>query len=354
MKFAKYLSSLFLIYILIIPLIFWNGLYEGPKVFWLLTGGFFLTLFWLHRIVFKKKEMVFKRVDYFFLIWLFILIVSSIFGVHPLLSIIGGSYRHQGVLFFLTLWLIYKTVEILPVGKRSFLWKGFGVVVLIESLIVLLQFMTGRVYFGKPLGTIGEANAVAGFLAVGSVFVYSNLAAVYFAIPVISVLITESRAGVLALTPGLIPLIKNFGGLIQKALFALLIVLSVGFLIFVSTEKGSSPFESRQVIWSLGIRQIVKKPFLGFGAESGEVVYNNAFREIKIPLTGLIIDRAHNLILDVAMWSGVIGLIFFTLFIYNKFKAIKSFDRRLALISLHIYSMFQPLSIVHYLFLFLL
>jgi O-antigen ligase len=347
-------ENVIIIFLLVLPFVIWENSYEGPKVFLLLILGLSLAIFWVFRILVKKRSFTFRKVDYYFLGWLLVLLAASIFGVHPLESVIGGSYRHQGILFFLTLWLIGKTVEIFSSKQKAFLSKGLGVAIIAESVIVLLQFVSGKLYFGKPLGTIGEANAVAGFLAIGFPFVYENLSFVYFAIPIISILITESRSGLLALVPSLIPFVKGLKSRFKNVLIFLTIGLSVMFLVFVSMEKGSSPFENRPLIWRLGFQQIMSRPILGFGAESGEVVYNKAFYKYGLPLSNLIIDRAHNLFLDVAMWSGAVGLILFSMFLFERFKSIKDSGRKFAFLSFLIYSMFQPLSIVHWLLMQLL
>lgn len=336
------------------PFVVWNNSYEGAKVFCFLIGGFFLTLFWLYRILVKQQKVIFKKIDYYYLGWLSILLISSLFGVHPLESVIGGSYRHQGILFFLTLWLIYKTVELLNSKQKSFLSKGLGIAILVESVFVLLQYVLGKLYFGHALGTIGESNAVAGFLAMGFPFVYKNFSKTLFVIPIISILIAESRSGLLAFLPNLFPLIKNLGSRYKFALMIFIGIFTIVFIGFISIGKGGSPFENRSLIWKLGFGQIISKPILGFGAESGEIVFNKAFYRYGLPLDRLIIDRAHNLFLDVTMWSGIIGLVLFSLFLFERIKNIKKYSHKIAFISFLVYSMFQPLSIVHWLFAFLL
>jgi O-antigen ligase len=130
--------------------------------------------------------------------------------------------------------------------------------------------------------------------------------------------------------------------------------LFVLFIIFVSAGKINSPYEGRQIIWKLGLEAVIKRPILGFGAESGEAIYNLAFKNLNASLSGLIIDRAHNLFLDVTMWSGVVGLVVFCGFLFIRFKSLKENGRRLTFLSFLLYSMFQPLSVVHWLLLFVL
>lgn len=348
------LFQIFTIYLSLLPFMTWGGFYEGPKILYFLIGGILLIIFWIYRILVKKKTFTFGKVDYLYLAWLLILLVGSIFGIHPIESILGGSYRHQGVIFFFTLWLIYKTVEISKSKEEKFLSRCLGVSVFLESVIVILQFVSGNLYLGKPLGTLGEANAVAGFLAMGYVFVFENFDSTFFAIPIIAILIAESRSGILSLLPSLLILAKKINIKFKKIFIVSIIILGAVSIFFISRERESSPFENRQVIWKLGFQQILQRPILGFGAESGEAVYNKAFYKYGFPLSNLIIDRAHNLFLDIALWSGVPGLIIFLFFIFQRFKGIKNYGRKLAFISFLVYSMFQPLPVAHYLFLFLL
>jgi hypothetical protein len=350
----KVLSKIFIFILLALPLITWGGYYEGPKVFVFTMLGVLLIVFWLLKIIVLKENISFTRADTLYLVWLFILTVASIAGIHSLESLMGGSYRHQGVIFFLTLWLIYKTAAVLKKEDRGFLNKGVAFIIVVEALIVLFQYSTGRMYFGKPLGTIGEANAVAGFLAIGSYFVFRSLDSIFFALPVISILIPQSRSGLIALLPNLIFLLRNLKSEFRRVLIFLLVAGGIGFVVVVSRAKTASLFEDRGAIMQLGIRESIKRPLLGYGAESGEVVYGRAFSADHFKLNGLIIDRSHNLLLDVFMWSGSAGLIVFVAFLVAFYKSLDNKFKKLAFMSFVIYSMFQPLGIVHWLLPFLL
>lgn len=349
------MEKIFIVFLVLLPFIVWNESFEGPKVLLFLIMGLILCLFWIFRILIKREYLKFNKSDYFFLVWILVLLLSSIFGIHPLESIMGGSYRHQGVLFFLSLWLMKKTVDTLNPGNKKLLHKLIGVAILAESSIVLMQFVLGKTYFGKPLGTIGEANAVAGFLAIGSTFVFENFGP-YLLLPLITaILLTTSRSGLLSFLPNTLFIFNNFSKKwIKTVLISLCVITSSSFLFFVSNQKIPSLFEDRVLIWDLGVRQFMERPFLGFGAESGEVVYAKAFNEFRLPLEGLIVDRAHNLFLDVGIWSGAFGVLTFLIFLCFYFKDIEKKSRKFAFFSFLIYSMFQPLSVVHWILFFLL
>lgn len=345
------LVNIFLFWLFLIPFAIWSGYYEGPKIFLFLLGGAALSVFWIVGLLEKPHLLRFEKKDFWFWLWLAALTISSLIGVHPQISILGGSYRYQGVVFFLALWLTGKTIGLLDKNKKRLLYKSVAIGVIAESLIVFYQLIFGKFYLGHPLGTLGEPNAVAGFLAIGTYFVFISFPKVAVLIPPIALLLTKSRAGILALLP-------DFGILVEplskKAKTFILVVAclftgaSVFYLSLGKIDPNTKTFEDRQVIWPMALQQIVKRPFLGYGAESGEVVFNNSFRASGIWLQDLIIDRAHNLFLDVAMWSGGIGLVAFSFWLYFSFIDLKDTGRKLAFLSFLIYSFFQPLSVVHW------
>jgi hypothetical protein len=348
------LINLFIIWLVLIPFLVWDGYFEGPKILVFLLGGFVLSFYWILRLTKNQNTLKLGKKDLWFWVWLLVLIISSLFGIHPQESVLGGSYRHQGVIFFLVLWLIGKTTELLEGESKRLLYKGMGLAVMVEVLIVFYQIIFGKLYLGLPLGTLGEVNAVAGFLAIGVYFVFISYPKVFSSLPLIAIVLMQSKSGVLALLSNLGFQI-NLMGKRTRVFVAGLCLLSVIFLFFKhSTAKDFSFFENRQTIWPMAVQQIVKKPFLGYGAESGEVVFNNAFRASGFPLSGLIIDRAHNLFLDIAMWSGVTGLVAFSLWLYFSFVSLKDVGRKMAALSFLIFSMFQPLGVVHWILLFLI
>ncbi|KKR74210.1 MAG: O-antigen polymerase [Candidatus Woesebacteria bacterium GW2011_GWA2_40_7] len=208
-----------------------------------------------------------------------------------------------------------------------------------------LAYRGNKLYLGHPLGTIGEANAVAGYLAIGSYFVFESFPKLLLLIPVLAIFFAQSRSGILAV----VPLLAR----IKKSFLIILIPVAVLSLYIFTVGKGISPFENRQIIWKLGIGQILQRPLLGYGAESGEVVFDNAFIKSGFPLSDLTVDRAHNLFLDVAMWTGILGLILFLGFLYQAFIRLE-INKKIAFLSFLIYSMFQPLSIVHWILLIII
>lgn len=341
-------------WITLMPFVIWKGYFESPKVFIFLIGGFSLSIYWIQGFIRNPHLFKLERKDVWFWIWLLILTISSLFGVHPLNSIIGGSYRHQGVIFFIALWLTGKTIGLLEVKKKKLLYRCIGLAVIVESLIVLYQIAFGKLYLGNPLGTLGEVNAIAGFLAIGSYFVCISYPKVISLLPLIGIFLTQSKSGILAVVPNLFCLVDSTSRKKNVLLVGFALVSILIMLFYFSSGKGTSFFENRQTIWPLAIQQIINKPILGYGAESNEVVFNKAFYVAGFPLSDLIIDRAHNLFLDIAIWSGAAGLATFSVWLYFSYIDIKDVGRKLALISFLIFSMFQPLGVAHWVLLMII
>lgn len=318
------MAKIFTIWLTILPLITWNSRFEVPKVFWLLTGGIVL----LFSLIINFPKIAINNRDKWYLLWLVSLLISSLFGVDFKLSLLGGSYRHQGIIFFFCLWLIIKFIELLNSKQKRYLYRNIGILVLIESILVI---------FGYKLGSIGEINAIAGFIVMGSYFVKVSFPKVFLILPIIGILINFSKSAVLALIP-----------YVLKKVNILVILLIIIIAFFIKPIDNNSLVENRNVIWIQAIKIIQERPIIGYGAESNEILFDRKFKLLNTNLENLIIDRAHNLFLDITIWSGSVGLILFLGFLYYSYLNL-DIDRKKVFFSFLIYSMFQPLSVAHWL-----
>lgn len=336
-------SKLFIFWLVILPFVVWKNGYEGAKVIYFFFGAACLSVYWIKKILSDLEGFELSKTDKVYFLWLLILLIASLLGIHPLESVVGGSYRHQGLIFFVGLWLVGKTISILSVSEKKLLIKAVATSVLVETVVTVLQFVGGNLYFGKAFGTLGEANAVAGFLSIGSYFVFETFPYFTLLFPVAAIMLLQSRSAVLSLLPHFCRL-KKRGWLLSGVVVVVVVVA-------IALSKNVSVFENRPLIWKLGINQVLQRPLLGFGAESGEAVYNLAYKGAGIPLLGLIVDRAHNLFLDIALWSGVLGLVTFCAWLYYSFLDLRELNRRLAFVAFLVYASLQPLSIAHWILL---
>lgn len=348
------INKIFIFWLLFIPAINWNGVYEGYKVLFFWIGSFFLLTYWL----IKKRKQILESIniwDYFYWSWILVLIISSILGNDPISSIVGGSYRHQGVIFFISLWVIGKTFGFLSKKEKAFFSKSISYFLILQSLIVFFQLIFNKgLVFGRPMGTFGEANAVAGYLALGSFFT-SNIYVLLTAL--LAIFLTGSRSGLIAFFVILFSHLK----VSRKTKVVLLVVFGLLFLFVWQrrqfVEVGPYKFEDRFIFAQLSVESIFQKPLIGYGAETGEIVFNNAFKEKKIKLGNFMVDRSHNLFLDVAIWSGFSGLLLFSTFLFgNIYSIYKAKDRRklYGAIAFLAFSLLQPLGVTHWTLFFLI
>ena len=124
------------------------------------------------------------------------------------------------------------------------------------------------------MGTIGEANAVSGFINLG-LFFSQNM---YFVILIFfSNLVLQSRTGIIMFLILITPLLFK-----SKKIFILLITLSLIIVIGFSLDRKNNSqfkFEDRGVFNKIAFSAISKRPILGYGLESGDIVFEQEFKK---------------------------------------------------------------------------
>jgi O-antigen ligase len=347
-----------------------------------------IRLLWIGCIIFsvgiinkirKKQNVILQTPEYFYLLWVAVLTGSSIFGIHPLTSIIGGSYRYQGVLFFLGLLILQIVVRTLEFRKRKLLISIFAIEIFLESVLVFIQYhfhsyLPYRVMVtGRAIGSFLEPTITAGYLCLGGILVLlfynaapgktsSLLKTVFAVIVAVGIACTGTRIAFVVFigvalysfiqTVTHLKLSKNIRRL-ATCVFTVLILCTVVSFIYRIGLTRSSPYEGRLELWNQSISAIAKRPLFGYGAESGEDVLTRTFENNGIHLWGLVYDRTHNIFLDVMLWSGIFGLITFFAWLgsllYRSVRA-KKWPMIVGLVSFLAYSFFQPVSMIHWVF----
>jgi O-antigen ligase len=363
------MGTIFLLWLSVMPLIMLYGAYEGPKIFWLWGGGFFLTIWWFLRIL-KGNQFKSSKETRVYILWLAVLAIASVFGIHPAESFIGGSYRHQGVLFFFTLFLIFQTKELLPQKLKGLLLKWIAIPLIFESVIVLVGKIVSHQV--RPLGTFGEPNAIAGYLAIGLYWVWNmskmpSWVRYLSCLCVISaILATGSRTGIVSAIIVIAGNIwsdfreinhKNYTNIIIGSGVAIAVAIC-GFTVWqVFQTRSYSPYENRQLFWGLAMGEIAQRPLLGFGAESGEHVFDLAFAAKEIRVFDTMVDRTHSIFLDVLMWSGIVGLgvfLYWIGLIFCRFYRARDWGRISVFVAWFMFASFQPVGVVHWVCLMIL
>lgn len=357
---------IFIAWLGLIPFVTLYGAYEGPKVFWFWAGGCVLSAFWAYRFS-RKASVGITTPDRWLLTFTGVLTIASLFGVHPVDSLIGGSYRHQGVLFFFTLTLVSMTLKALSVTALTRLRLVLMTGMCIETTMLIFQ----RAHMSRPSGTFGEPNAAAGYVMMGLYWVLQGRLSHWTRVMLIclmiaGIIVTGSRTALIAASFVLMGyLIPQIWKLRQKTIIVSILtgcIICVGVLGYVYVRASSitrpvSKFENRQEFWRVGFGEFIKRPILGYGAESEEIIYDNYYKSISMPLVDFMIDRSHNIFLDVALWSGIIGLIPFLIWMrFSVGKIMEAHDivRCSAVIAWIFFACVQPVGVVLWIQLLLL
>lgn len=365
----EHMEILFILWITLFPFVLLYGAFEGPKTVWFWLGGFLLTVFWTIRLFFLHPLHI-SRSGKWLLGWIIVLGIASIIGIHPVDSLVGASYRHQGVLFFFTLFLVAETLPQLSSRYKHILDSLLGFAVVVESVIVIEQKLF--VWGDRPLGTLGESNAVAGFLAIGLWWVSGWrgipvwLRTLLYMLTLAAIAATLSRTGIIVAAIVTIGWGFRTAAKFRRSVvwFAVLLgaLIAVGIIGYVqlrviNTTRATSQYENRTLYWRLGFGEFIKRPLLGYGAETEEIIYDNAFKLQNVRLVDFMIDRSHNLFLDVALWSGIVGLTVFIGWLISLVRKMLLRNHSMRLLTFFAWIVFafvQPLGVVHWIQLILL
>lgn len=357
------MTKLVICWIILLPFVHLYGAYEGTKVYWIWIGGAALSLWWIYKTLVRKYVVPLNGSDYWFLCWLGILTLASVLGIRPADSIIGGDYRHQGVLFFWVLWLVGVTVRFFSRKEQDLLSVGISGGTLVQSVLLIVQKAEG---VARPGGTFGEPNAAAGFIALGSVFLLSVFEK--YAIPrwvrivvlssvAAAIILNGSRTGILVFA--VIVAFRVIGKILrtkmQQCTLAVLI-FAMGLFGTSLITRPASIYEDRLLFWQYGLEGAMERPLLGYGAESTAAVFDRIFYSHNVKLVDFMIDRSHNVFLDVTLWSGILGLAFFLgwfIVAVEKLIAIKRWDMLSGVVGWLLFALLQPLGAVHWILLIL-
>lgn len=398
-------EALLLLFIFLIPLIGAMGSfgYEQIKVSFFILSISLIGLLWLGRGLKWTRASVAAG------LFILILLVTSAVGVDPKTSILGNQPYSEG-------WVVYAYLLLLAliVSSLGIKLKNYAFVLAASSLIVsllaiedwLLKNFFGFLvpsYAGRVVSTFGQPNFYGGFLLLTLPFSYllfkdsdkrlqflgwgSGVAAL------VGIMVSFSRAAILLalflLILGLFDQLKvKFKlGLAVLGILVVSIFLAFKFSSGIVGNEVSQPFltknpdltkesvEKRAYIWPEAFTIALQKPVLGYGLENIDKSFAGYFEQNKhaifeenlqispvlISLKDLNIDRSHNYILDLLLFSGALGVVTWLGLLWVLFKKLRQnvHDREqnvllVSLITYLVWIQFQNQSIVHLIYFWLL
>ncbi|MBI4059176.1 O-antigen ligase family protein [Candidatus Microgenomates bacterium] len=366
--------------------------YEKAKVIVFLFLNSFNLLLWVLALwkYPKKIKIKWNNLKLAGLVFIIILFIASLSGVDLLTSLVGREPYFQGWVVYSYLFTFYLMVSSIKIPLKNWatvLITSATIVSLIaikDWLLVFLLNINLATYAGRVGSTFGQPNFYAGFLLLALPFLtflkINKLAKILAALILgTGIILSGSRIAILFLPFLLyfwlvISLKINFKKAIKVlGIVITLLIIATGIYLlpryledsFGKTKNWYDSYspERREYIWLESINLIKEKFVLGYGLENLATVFGKNLKP-EIPngfpthilndIKNLTVNRTHNYLLDLAIFSGIGGVISYLVILWLIFKRA---SQKLLLIPLIIYLIwvqFQNQSIVHLLYFWLL
>jgi len=271
------------------------------------------------------------------IIFLTIAVITSLTGVNPEKSFWSVFERMTGLLTFFHLFAFYIILS--SVFKERKQWERILTVSMIVGVFLCFYVWTSDETFARGGGTVGNTSFLAGYLLFDIFFAiimlftkngaWKILYGIFLFILILGLFVSQEpcRGAIAAFFGGVI--IIGFGYLLFRiftsnkktlkkwvlSILILLIMAAIVPLLFGSVRGkifgiwetyGST---ARTIVWKMSIEGWKERPWLGWGQENFNIPFAKYF-DPTLPLTfDVWYDRAHDIILDTAVASGLLGLI---------------------------------------------
>lgn len=325
--------------------IFWEVWWLGFVV-WLIFSKRFVSLFDV-----KTKTVKIG--------WLFIIILGLTAFQGGETSFLGSLFRKQGWIFFFQLWIFYLGLRGIKLSmfQGSIAAMGIGAILLV--LMAIYERLSG---WDRVSASFGEPNVLGGYLALVLPLLVSRYSWLFGIWLGLGVWLTKSTSAIVAILTSAVIYLESNSWLIKKRLLKNLAILAAIIITIIlvlhRNEIRFSPVDNRLEVWKFAIRAILSRPFTGYGVDNIEGVLTKFVTNREIALSGLVVDRAHSLILDLWLWSGILGVLSFICWIvsivwrYIKRNKLKDWSLLAAIGGFIVFTAFNPASIVMWILLY--
>jgi len=277
-------------------------------------------------------------------IFIIVASISSFLGDNPSFSFWSKYERMTGLLMLLHCLAFFVVMSSVFKSQKDWL-KIFGVSVfaaLLTSIVFL--FLKINVNLMGPLGNISQEGAFLGnssfmgtyllfniFLALYLFFKTKHNFKIYSGVSLVIILsalfTSNARAAVIALLGGLLLLFISWLIFSQKGKLKLVgagllavCTVSVSLIGWLAFQPGSFVYErfiqmgfgARLIIWQSAWQGFLERPWFGWGLENFNLALTRHFNPLLfLPEYGgeVWFDRAHNIIIDTLITTGIIGFL---------------------------------------------
>jgi len=361
--------------------------FVGPKSLFFMGLVEIIFFSWLFLIVFDPKYRPRLNILLIVLVlFLIVLIFSTFFGADVSRSFWSKFERMTGLLLWFHLFAFFLVISSVFKSEKDW-FKIFAVSIFVATITSFIAIFSKSSEM-RGGGTIGNDSFLGTylifnlFLALYLIFktrdISKILSLISFSILVPSLLFIGVNLKELSFSQKIFALFFNqgaraakisfFGGLILLFLFwlvftkkgrlkfagiALLLIFTIEVfsLIYLSLQPGNFVYQkviqmatkSRFAVWQMAWKGFLEKPWLGWGPENFELVFAKYFNpQLFLSEYGgeIWFDRAHNIIFDTLVASGIFGLIFYLgIFIASFYILLKKFlQEKIEFSSLGIFS----------------
>ena len=313
--------------------------FVGPKSLYFMGLAEVIFFSWLNLVIFYPKYR--PRLNFILLslvLFTAILIIASLFGVDPSYSFWSKFERMTGVLMMLHLLAFFFVVS--SFFKEKDWLKIFSVSIFVGVILSLIALFSKSPSM-RGGATIGNDSFLGAYLLFdlflalylffksrGALRIYSS---VCFLIMGFELIFSGARAANFSFFGGLILLLFLWLALNQKgklktlglSFLALFVIFIIVFTFFVFQPESfvrkqiiertfGETFGGRFIVWQAAWQGFLEKPLLGWGLENFEFTFTKYYDPcLGTARCGADVwyDRAHNIIFDTLITSGIIGFL---------------------------------------------
>lgn len=324
--------------------------------------AYFCLAIWIYFFLKTKKQKSFPtekklyRPELFLFMFAFWAALSALFSQHPYVALFGTVTRHEGILALYSYFTVFLIASrFAPIDKYKQLLTGLVGISMISSLYGLFQkfpppflpFIDGteRVdsFYGNP-NFYGSYLVMMLLLAMILMMTIHKKKVLFFIAAdflFLNILFSGTRSALVGVFTGLFCLglfiwFKSPG--LRKRYWLLLISFVLLFgavnllagnsyldrVVSIAKDAGQAMQDDDQSgaagsgrwkLWEIALPLVTKNPVFGSGPDTLRYVFDqDAYRRYtKIP--DIIVDKAHNEYLQIAITMGIPSLVFYLLFL---------------------------------------
>lgn len=307
--------------------------YVSPKtIFFRIIVDIIFVVYILLAISNRKYSPRFSALTISLALFLLVTTLTAVTGVNFEKSFWSVFERMTGLLTLLHLFVFF--IILTSVFKERKCWERILTVSIVVGILVSFYTLTSNEESNWRGGTIGNISFLSAYMLFNiffalillftkkgwwKVFYGASLAIMLF--PLITT--SEFPRGFFgAFAVGLLLLAVGYmvfsGNKLLKRLALIVSISSVlivvgltqtGFFKSVFMDLGDFPGPARKIIWQMGFEAWQERPLLGWGLENFNIPFAKYFKPSLPPTGDVWYDRVHNIVLDVLVSSGILGLL---------------------------------------------